>query len=200
MEQMDKYKGYNESELISMLQQGDQQALSALYYLHVKQLKYYAQRTAQSPFLAEDIVHDTFVKVWENRLLIDPLRPFKPYLFTIAKRNLLNMLKRAQHETAIMSEIRKYSSDDENTTELQVDYNESNALITEAISSLNGQVKEVFVRCRIQGLTYRQTAQELGITESTVNKHMNRALTLIREYISTKNAVSVLLTCISLIK
>src|SRR5215217_88199 len=126
---MDKYKGYNESELISMLQQGDQQALSTLYYLHVKQLKYYAQRTAQSPFLAEDIVHDTFVKVWENRLLIDPLRPFKPYLFTIAKRNLLNMLKRAQHETAIMSEIRKYSSDDENTTELQVDYNESNALI-----------------------------------------------------------------------
>lgn len=197
---MDKYKGYNESELISMLQKGDQQALSTLYYLHVKQLKYYAQRTAQSPFLAEDIVHDTFVKVWENRLLIDPLRPFKPYLFTIAKRNLLNMLKRAQHETVIMSEIRKYSSDDENTTELQVDYNESNALITEAISNLNGQVKEVFVRCRIQGMTYRQTAQELGITESTVNKHMNRALTLIREYISTKNAVSVLLTCISLIK
>lgn len=197
---MDKYKGYNESELISMLQQGDQHALSTLYYLHVKQLKYYAQRTAQSPFLAEDIVHDTFVKVWENRLLIDPLRPFKPYLFTIAKRNLLNMLKRAQHETAIMSEIRKYSSDDENTTELQVDYNESNALITEAISNLNGQVKEVFIRCRIKGMTYRQTAQELGITESTVNKHMNRALTLIREYISTKNAVSVLLTCISLIK
>ncbi|MEQ7798871.1 RNA polymerase sigma-70 factor [Pedobacter sp. ASV1-7] len=197
---MDKYKGYNESELISMLQQGDQQALSTLYYLHVKQLKYYAQRTAQSPFLAEDIVHDTFVKVWENRLLIDPLRPFKPYLFTIAKRNLLNMLKRAQHETAIMSEIRKYSSDDENTTELQVDYNESNALITEAISNLNGQVKEVFVRCRLKGLTYKQTAQELGITESTVNKHMNKALTLIREYINTKNAVSVLLTCISLIK
>jgi RNA polymerase sigma-70 factor (family 1) len=197
---MDKYKGYNESELISMLQQGDQQALSTLYYLHVKQLKYYAQRTAQSPFLAEDIVHDTFVKVWENRLLIDPLRPFKPYLFTIAKRNLLNMLKRAQHETAIMSEIRKYSSDDENTTELQVDYNESNALITEAVSNLNGQVKEVFVRCRLKGLTYKQTAQELGITESTVNKHMNKALTLIREYINTKNAVSVLLTCISLIK
>ncbi|MFA4866867.1 MAG: RNA polymerase sigma-70 factor [Pedobacter sp.] len=197
---MDKYKGYNESELISMLQQGDQQALSTLYYLHVKQLKYYAQRTAQSPFLAEDIVHDTFVKVWENRLLIDPLRPFKPYLFTIAKRNLLNMLKRAQHETAIMSEIRGYSSDDENTTELQVDYNESNALITEAISNLNGQVKEVFVRCRLKGLTYKQTAQELGITESTVNKHMNKALTLIREYMNTKNAVSILLTCISLIK
>lgn len=197
---MDKYEGYNESELVSLLKQGDQQALSALYYQHIKQLKYYAQRTAQSPFLAEDIVHDTFVKVWESRSLIDPLRPFKPYLYTIAKRSLLNMLKRAQHETAIMSEIRKYSSQNENTTELQVDYNESNALITEAISNLSGQVKEVFVRCRIQGLTYRQTAEELGITESTVNKHMNRGLTLVREYIRLKNAVSVLLTCIALIK
>ncbi|MFA6275784.1 MAG: RNA polymerase sigma-70 factor [Pedobacter sp.] len=197
---MGKYNEYTESELIELLKQDDQQALSALYYTHVKKLKYFIQRTAQSPFLAEDIVHDTFIKIWENRLEIDSTKPFKPYLFTIAKRNLLNMLKRAQHETSIMSEIRKYSKDEENTTELQLDYNESNSLISEAINSLSGQCKEVFVRCKIQGLTYKQAAEELGITESTVNKHMNRALTLMREYIKVKNAVSVLLACIALIK
>jgi RNA polymerase sigma-70 factor (family 1) len=197
---MGKYNEYTESELIELLKQDDQQALSALYFFHVKKLKYYIQRTAQSPFLSEDIVHDTFIKIWENRLEIDPTKPFKPYLFTIAKRNLLNMLKRAQHETFIMSEIRKYAKDEENTTELQVDYNESNSLISEAINSLSGQCKEVFVRCKIQGLTYKQAADELGITESTVNKHMNRALTLMREYIKLKNAVSMLLACIALIK
>ena len=197
---MGNYSGYTESELIELLKKNDQQALSTLYYTHVKKLKYYIQRTAQSPLLAEDIVHDTFIKIWENRFEIDPAKPFKPYLFTIAKRNLLNVLKRAQHETSIMSEIRKYAKNEENTTELQLDYNESNSLLAEAIHSLNGQCKEVFVRCKIQGLTYKQAAEELGITESTVNKHMNKALTIIREYIKLKNAVSVLLACIALIK
>lgn len=197
---MKSYSGYTESELIELLRQNDEQALSALYYLHVKKLTYFIQRTAQSPFLAEDIVHDTFIKIWENRQDIDPGKPFKAYLFTIAKRNLLNMLKRAQHETSIMSEIRKYAVEHENTTEMHIDYNESSSLISEAINSLSGQCKEVFVRCRIKGLSYKQTAEELGITESTVNKHMNRALTLIREYIKLKNAVSVLMACVALIK
>ena len=197
---MNKYSEESEVKLIKLLQNDDQEALSALYYLHVKKLKYYIQRTARSPFLAEDIVHDTFIKIWENRMDIDPIKPFKPYLFTIAKRNLLNVLKRAQHETSIMSEIRKYAEEQENTTELQLNYNESNSLISEAVNSLSGQSKEVFIRCRIQGLTYKQAAIELGITESTINKHMNKALTTIREYIKHKNAVSLLLACIALIK
>lgn len=197
---MKSYSDFTEGELISLLKTDDQRALSALYYQHVKKLKYYIQRTAQSPFLAEDIVHDTFIKIWENRMEIDVSKPFKPYLYTIAKRILLNMLKRAQHETSIMSEIRKYAREEENTTDLQVEYNESNSLISEAINSLTGQSKEVFVRCRIQGLTYKQTAEELGITESTVNKHMNRALAMIREHIRLKNAVSVLLACVALLK
>lgn len=197
---MNKYKGYAENELIELLRQGDQEALAALYYLHFKPLKYYAQRTTKSPFLAEDIVHDTFVKVWEKRTEIDPSKLFRAFLFTIAKRSILNMLKRAQHESSIMMEIRKYAKQEENTTELQLNYRESNGLMSEAINQLKGQSKEVFIKCKIDGLSYRQAAEELGITESTVNKHMNKALTSIREYIHLKNALSVLLACISLLK
>lgn len=197
---MANYKDYTESELIVLLKQDDQQALSALYYANVNKLIYYIQRTAKSPFLAEDIVHDTFIKIWENRHEIDPGKPFKPYLFTIAKRNLLNLLKRAQHETAIIAQMGKYAIEQENSTELLVEFNESSSLLAEAVNSLSGQCKEVFVRCKIQGLTYKQAAEELGITESTVNKHMNRGLTLVRDYIKMKNGLAVLLACIALMK
>lgn len=194
---MDSYQRYSEKDLINLLRKGDQHALSSLYYMHVKQLKYYVQRTAQSPFLAEDIVHDTFIKIWENRAHIDPLQPFKPYLFTIAKRNLLNVLKRAQHETAIISEIRHFYPVEENTTELQLDYNESNLLVSEAVSGLPGKCKEVFICCRLQGKTYKQAAEEFGITESTVNKHMSQAISLIRAYVVTRNTMSLILVSIA---
>ncbi|RDC55919.1 RNA polymerase sigma-70 factor [Pedobacter chinensis] len=197
---MNDHSERTEKELIELLKQDDQQALSMLYYQNVQKLKYYIQRTAQSPHLAEDIVHDTFVKLWESRKEIDASKPFKPYLFTIAKRTLLNVLKRAKHEVSILAEIRKYAQATEYTTDLKIEYNESNTLIVEALNSLTGQPKEVFIRCRIQGLTYKQAAGELGITESTVNKHMNKALTLIREYIKYKNALTILLAFITIHK
>lgn len=185
---MNGYEKYEEKELISLLKLGDQQAFGALYYKYVKALKCFIRKVAKSPTLTEDIVHDTFVKIWDNREQIDVDQAFKPYLYTIAKRHLLNLLKRAQHESSIIREMQKYTLTDENTTGLTMEYNESSALFREAMDRLPSQCREVFVRCRLQGLTYKQTAIELGIAESTVNNQMVKALKSIREFMILRNA------------
>jgi RNA polymerase sigma-70 factor (ECF subfamily) len=194
---MNIYSGHTERALIELLQQNDTTALSTLYYTHVKQLKYFIQKAAKSPSLAEDVVHDTFIKVWENRMQIDLEQSFKPYLYTIARRHLLNLMKRANQESYIVEEIRKYSVQEENSTELAVDYNESNSLYTEAIDSLPTQCREVFLRCKVQGQTYKQAAEDLGIAESTVNNQMTKALRLIREFINLRNSMLIILAFIS---
>lgn len=193
---MDRYNKYNEKEMIELLKQDDTQALSVLYYTHVKQLKYFVLKTAKSPFLAEDVVHDTFIKIWESRSQIDADQPFKPYLYTVARRHLLNLLKRAQQESAIVEEIRRHAVSEENTTTLLLEYNESNSLFSEAVDNLPAQCREVFVRCRLHGLTYKQTAVELGIAESTVNNQMVKAMKSIREFITLRNAFMLLIACI----
>jgi RNA polymerase sigma-70 factor (family 1) len=194
---MNIYSNYSEKKLLILLAEGDTNALSSLYHLHVKQLNYFVLRTAKSSLLAEDVVHDTFIKVWENREKIDSAQPFKPYLYTIARRHLLNLLKRAQHEISIMAEIKKNTVSEENATELSVDYSESSSMFMEAINSLPEQRKEVFIRCRIQGLTYKQAAAELGISESTVNNQMVKALKTIRGFITMRTAVLVLLAAVT---
>ncbi|SMD11220.1 RNA polymerase sigma factor [Pedobacter nyackensis] len=194
---MNTYSNYSEKKLLNLLAQGDANALSSLYYLHVKQLNYFVLRTAKSSALAEDVVHDTFIKVWENREKIDCEQQFKPYLYTIARRHLLNLLKRAQHEVNIMEEIKKSTVSEENATELLIDYTESSSIFMEAINSLPVQRKEVFIRCRIQGLTYKQAAEELGVSESTVNNQMVKALKTIRGFIVMRTAVLVLLAAVT---
>lgn len=194
---MNIYSNYSEKKLLNLLSQGDANALSSLYYLHVKQLNYFVLRTAKSSALAEDVVHDTFIKVWENREKIDCEQLFKPYLYTIARRHLLNLLKRAQHEVNIMEEIKKSTVSEENATELLIDYTESSSIFMEAINSLPVQRKEVFIRCRIQGLTYKQAAEELGVSESTVNNQMVKALKTIRGFIAVRTAVLVLLAAVT---
>jgi len=174
----------NEQDILIRLKLGHQEALSALYYLYSDKLLYYVQRTTKSTYLAEDVVHDTFMKIWQHRDQLDPLKPFKPYLFTIAKRNLLDLLKRARHETEIISEIRKFTSEEDHATERVLAYNESNQLINEAIAQLSEQVKKTFILCRVQGMSYKQAAETLNVTESTVNKHMSKALQMIRAYMN----------------
>ncbi|MDR6783281.1 RNA polymerase sigma-70 factor (family 1) [Pedobacter africanus] len=190
---MGKYKGLTERELIILLQQGDQGALRPLYESHLKPLHYFILRIAKSKELAEDVVQDVFVKLWDNRGQIDPDQPFKTFLYTIAKRHLLNMLKRVQHETLILDQIKKYTPFSEDTTDLQLDYTESNELLKEAIEKLPPQCKAVFTKCKIQGMSYKHAAQELGIAEGTVHAQMVKALRLIKEYITFKNAILLLL-------
>lgn len=190
---MDKYNGLTEKELIILLQQNEEGALRPLYEMHLRPLHYFIVRIAKSRQLAEDVIQDVFIKIWETRSQIDPERPFKTYLYTIAKRHLLNLLKRATHETFIIEEIGKYATQTENTTDLQIEYSEHNVLLNEAIEKLPEQCKAVFLRCKMQGMTYKQTAEELGIAEGTVHSQMVKALRMIREYISFKNAILLLL-------
>jgi RNA polymerase sigma-70 factor (ECF subfamily) len=194
---MSKYDGFSDRELIALLQKNDEGALRAIYDIHIRQLHYFVLKTAKSRELAEDVVQDVFIKVWDSRLQIDPTQPLKPFLYTIAKRHLLNLLKRIQHESGIIEEIRKYTSGIAHTTDLEMDFEESNALINEAVSKLPGQCRAVFLKCKIQGLSYRQAAEELGITEGTVNSQMVKALKSIRAYINLKNSLAVLLICLS---
>jgi RNA polymerase sigma-70 factor (family 1) len=173
-----------EQQMLIRLKSGHEDAFSALYSLYSAKLLYYIQRTTKSPYLAEDVVHDTFLKLWQHRDQIDPLKPIQPYLFVIAKRTLLDLLKRARHETEIISEIKRYTFEEDHSTELLLAYNESNLLINEAIAELSAQVRKTFTLCRIQGMSYKQAAETLEITESTVNKHMSKALQMVRQYVS----------------
>ena len=188
-----KYNGLPESELIALLQQNDEGALRPLYELHVKPLYYFILRIAKSRQLAEDVVQDVFVKLWDSRQQIDAEQPFKTYLYTIAKRHLLNLLKRVQHESQIMEHIRKSVLTGENTTDLQLDYSESNVLLKEAIDKLPPQCKAVFVACKIDGKSYKQVAEDLGVAEGTVHAHMVKALKLTKAYMNYGNAILLVL-------
>lgn len=181
---MNGHEDKREEELLISLKSGNNTALSVLYNSYVDQLYFFILKTAKSPALAEDVIQDVFIKIWDARAFIDPAKPFKPYLYTIARRHLINLLKRASHEVEIIEEIKKYSPFSENATDLQLDYSESNDLLKSAINQLAPRSREVFLRCKMEGFTYRQVASQLGITEGTVNSQVVKATKSIKRYFS----------------
>jgi len=182
-----------EKELLLSLKNGNNAALSELYNLHVQQLYLFVLKTAKSPDLAEDIIHDVFIKLWESRSSIEHTKPLKPYLYTIARRHLLNLLKRASHESKIVEEIRIHTSISEDTTALQTEYNESNNLIHEALNQLAPRAREVFMRCKLEGFSYKQVADQMNITEGTVNSQVVKATKSIRRFLSLREMIIIVI-------
>jgi len=184
---------FDEEKLLLLLKNNDRRAFSTLYHLHVKPLRRYLIKVAKSPILTDDIIHDTFIKVWESRSTINPNLQFRPFLFTIAKRLLFNLIKRAQHEQLILTEIKKYAIPLHNTTEETINYNESHFLLNEAINQLPNQCRQVFIKCKLEGFSYREISAELGIAESTINNQMVKALKSIKKYLFLRYSAILLL-------
>lgn len=179
----------NERELITRLRGGDPETFTELYGLYVKRLYAFSLRIIKSPELAEDAVHDVFVKIWENKHKVDPERSFQSYLFTVARNHLFNIIKRSQLESSFRDQIMKNAEPSQNQVEEVYQYRESNSNLQQAITHLPERRKLIFELCHNEGLTYKQVAEKLGITDSTVNSQMVKALKSIKDFLLLKGTV-----------
>jgi len=178
---------FSEKQLVEKLKQSDTVAYESLYLLYVQRLYGFVLRMAKSPELAEDVVQDIFVKLWENRQQLDPEQSFKSYIFTMAKNQLLNFIKRKAHESRIVNEILAHVPRGSRPSDNMILENEIQHLLDEALSSLPPQRKLIFELCRIQGLTYKQAAEQLGLSDSTINSQMVKAIKTVKEFLKEKD-------------
>lgn len=188
----------NEPHSIRRLRKGDVSALSSLYSTHHRQLLHYIFKTTKSMRLAEDIVHDTFIRIWEKRAQIDEERPIKPLLYTIAKHELLNLLSRASRESEIMAEFERSATTIAETADTALFHKEQQALVDQAIAELPPRCRQVFEKCQVEGLSHREVAATLGISESTVNNQMVKAWAHIRRCLKTNERLVLLIAAITL--
>lgn len=173
-----------DQELVRRLKQGDQEAFQELYQKYHSKIYYHTLKFTKSPALAEDVVHDVFVRIWEGRNALKEELSFQSYLFTLAKNHLLNLLKRASREADILQEMIAHTQVALRTTENSLSYRETSEMISKAIEKLPVQRKRIYELCRQEGLSYEEVARKLGITKGTVNSQMVKSLKSIKDYLT----------------
>jgi len=172
---------------------GSKKAFLMLYEKYHAPLYRHALKFVKSSALAEDVVQDTFLKVWENRQTLRADLSFVGYINTVSRNQVLNTLKRASHETVLKKGILYAADRSRNSTEdafLDAEYEK---MVNKAIEQLPSQRRLVFRMCRLEGKTYDEVAQKLGISKNTVKEHMVSALKSLREYFSVHADVTFLL-------
>lgn len=180
--------------IVQRLKEGDEKAFQEIYTRYIAKLHAFVLRIAKSPALADDLIQDIFVNLWELRESLDVEKNFQSFLFTITRNHVINVLKRSSVDSLLLREIFLHAPQSSNSTEAQVAFAETSELLNKAIDLLPPQQKRVFELCKINGLSYEEAAVKLNISTGTINAHMVKSMKFIKAYFSNhENIVAALL-------
>ena len=168
-----------EKEAIIRLKQGDEAAFSYLYKLYWAKAHHFARLYTASAHMAEEVVQEVFIKLWENRAGLDEEQGLDGYLF-IATRNLLfnharDSLNREAYRATVLEAMEEAYSIEE-----ELDAADLKAYIDQVVGQLPPRQQEVFCLSREQHLNYNEIALRLQISVKTVERHMGEALKFLR--------------------
>jgi RNA polymerase sigma-70 factor (family 1) len=135
---------------------------------------------------AEDLLQETFVRLWENRHKLDENLSLSAFLFTTASNLSLNHIR---HQKVVL-QFRNQATFQAIVAETpyhQMEYEELQKVINEAIEKMGDKVRMVFLRCKVDGIAYKVAAEQLDISVATVESHMVKALRIVREALEKYN-------------
>jgi RNA polymerase sigma-70 factor (family 1) len=189
---------YSETELISLLKQGNEDAFRMLFDVWHKKLFHFSFRYTKSKEQAEEIVQDTLLTLWMNRIKLDERYPLGPYLYTISKRKSLNVLRLAATSQKTAEILWRNFNDAVNTTEEAVHLSELEELTEKALQNLSAQQQIVFRLSKYEGLSHQEIAERLDISKETVKKHSAEALKTLRIHLKKHGLAYLMLvyTCL----
>ncbi|MFD0792114.1 RNA polymerase sigma-70 factor [Mucilaginibacter litoreus] len=154
-----------------------------LYAQHFETFTLLALQYVKDVIVAEDIVQDVFLKFWEAPFILEDQSAIKSYFGRIVINNSLNYIKREKNLQRHHDSISKTVSEQDVYSKLHE--NELKVLIYKQIELLPEQCKKVFKMNRFDGLKYREIAEQLNISERTVENHIANALKVLRKKILT---------------
>jgi RNA polymerase sigma-70 factor (family 1) len=153
----------------------------------------YVLAIARSPYVAEEITQEIFIKLWLCRDLLHEVGNLDGYIFTIARNRTLNHLRKAAHDMKLLRELQDLAAPESNDVEehsLATDYDR---LLRDALELLSPQRRLVFQLSRDRGLNHEEIAHYLQLSRNTVKNHMVEALRFIRHYLGEHGSVVIIL-------
>ncbi|MNE52749.1 RNA polymerase sigma factor CarQ [compost metagenome] len=170
-----KAEDLNYTAWIIRLNAGEMTAFEWLYNTYKHQLAGNLLKLVKASDIAEDILHDVFVKVWENRTKIDPERSFEGYLYRIAANMVADFYRKISKDR----NYQQYLVNIQETVYQHIDELLENKyrreLIDKALTELPPKCRTVFQLCKIEGRSYEEVSDLLQISPNTISNHLNRA-------------------------
>ncbi|WP_348619968.1 RNA polymerase sigma-70 factor [Pedobacter lusitanus] len=164
--------------MLNLIEDDDKSAFTVFYSNNFQKLILVSDRYVKNMHVAEEIVQDMFLKIWEDKELLLYVNSVKAYLYRSVVNASINYINRQKNIEKHHLKIAEHLTDDD--IDIINEQNELIVLLYNEIEQLPEKCQKVFKLSRLEGLKYRDIAAELSISEKTVENHMSNALRLLR--------------------
>lgn len=167
--------------MLAALKNSDSEAFDTLYVRYFSLLSRYAYRRLNDEKIIEELVQDVFVDIWKKRELLNADEEIGALLYAMVRNKTLHALRAQMIEAKHMEQFKLLQIN--TTTEedgQRLDAKQLEARLQRAIDGLSPQCKEAFTLSRFENLSYKDIAARMGISVNTVEKHIGKALALLR--------------------
>ena len=173
------------------IQHGDTKAFELLYHSFYPGMCQYASQLVGDRYVAEELVQDVFVKIWDKRKdIFSKDGSIKKYLFRLVHNQCLDVLRK--YRTGKESFVRLFPSEtwakisenygfDEFLIE-RLEAEDTAAKIQQIIDQLPDQCRKIFIKSRFENKSNEEIAAEMNLSENTVKTQIYRALLKIKEH------------------
>ncbi|MCD7972225.1 MAG: RNA polymerase sigma-70 factor [Candidatus Azobacteroides sp.] len=158
----------------------DERAFQVLFFDFFSSLCVFAHRYIDNWETCEDIVQDTFYKIWKNRKQIEIKTSARSFLLTSVKNSCIDYIRKKNTE---MTWVEKETQDNallDNAGDLYSHVELEEMLMT-ALAKLPENIRLVFEMNRFEGKTYKEIASECNISVKTVEAYMTKSLKFLRK-------------------
>ena len=161
---------------------GDVMALRNLHDKYYYQLWLWASKHTHNETLAEELVSDCFIKLWERREHILIEKSLKAYLYLMLRNLMVSELRKPKNKLVFTSDNLPDLPD-----EVTINNQEYYADLYRAIQKIPEQRRKILELAVFDSLTYNQIATRLNISVNTVKTQMGRAYQFLKEELDPKN-------------
>jgi RNA polymerase sigma-70 factor (ECF subfamily) len=182
-----------DKEIVLQLKAGNSDAFEKVFFSFSERLYYFAMKYLRNQHDAEELVQEVFVKLWENRNNLNEDLSFSGYLYTIARNTIFNQNRKKVNEQAYHDYVKNIIQNSSTKTEDDLIYADIKALVDKLVDELPPQRKLVYKMSRDNGMSYREIAEKLSLSERTVESHIRLALKTITEVINKNFMLPILI-------
>lgn len=164
----------SDRELVILLQQGDLEALGALYDHHHPLIFRTILGITNDVETAADVTQDVFLRLYRFADRVDPSRPLEPWLYRVAVNQANSWLRRRTRWMRVLEEMAGWLSiGGKPTVEAQAEHEDEWRWVGRAVACLPATQRAVVVLYYVNDLSIREIAEILGIPQGTVKSRLH---------------------------
>ncbi|TDS12477.1 RNA polymerase sigma factor [Sphingobacterium paludis] len=176
-----------EKTLLSLFVSGDKKAFEQVYRCYSERVFKRLLYLLKDEDEAEELLQNVFVKFWTNRAAIAVEKNVANYLLRMSDSMAIDLLRRNISRKAVYDHVSLQTNTTSNSVEDTFMQKEEQKILEQAVNLLPPQRKLIFTLCKMEGRSYGEVGEILGISPATVSNHLVLAMKQIRTFASQYN-------------